>query len=113
MEELKAKAENLTNHLGDLLNTYYELTVVTVAQKATRAAAGGFTFLVIVIFSLCALLFLGVGLAIWLGGLLNSPAAGYFIVAGSYILLVIIFYALRKKIILPFIRDLIVKKMYE
>ena len=113
MEELKAKTENLTNHLGDLLNTYYELTLTTVAQKGARAAAGGFTFIVICFFSLSALLFLGLGLAVWIGDLLENPAAGYFIVGGFYILLMIIFYLLRKKVVLPFVRNFIVRKMYE
>ena len=113
MEDLKAKAENLTSNLGDLLNTYYELTVVTVAQKTARTAAGSFTFIVICAFSLCALLFLGVGLAAWIGEALNSRPAGYFIVGGFYILLILIFYLLRKSVVLPFIRNFIVKKLYE
>ena len=113
MEELKAKAEDLTDHLGELLNTYYELTMVTVSQKTARTAAGGFTFIVICAFSLCVLLFLGVGLAVWLGEVLNNAAAGYFIAAGFYILLMVIFWLLRKKVILPFIRNFIVRKMYE
>jgi len=113
MEELKTKAENLTNHLGELLNTYYELTVVTVAQKGSRTAAGAFTFIVICAFSLCVLLFLGIALAVWIGSLLESPAAGYFIVGLFYILLIVVFYLLRKKVILPLIRNFIVRKMYE
>ena len=113
MEELKDKAEDFTNHVGELLNTYYELTVVTVAQKTARTAAGGFTFIVICAFSLCALIFLGVGLGAWIGEALNNRPAGYFIVGGIYILLMVIFYLLRKSIVLPFIRNFIVKKMFE
>lgn len=113
MEELKAKTEDLTDHLGELLNSYYEFTVVTVAQKTARTAAGGFTFIVICAFSLCALLFIGVGLAAWIGEALNNRPAGYFIVGGIYILLMVIFYLLRKSVVLPYIRNFIVKKMYE
>jgi hypothetical protein len=55
----------------------------------------------------------GIGLSLYLGKLLQDAAAGYFIVAGFYLFLVIVFYLLRKQIVFPFIRDFIVRKIYD
>jgi hypothetical protein len=113
MEELKTKAEKLTTHVGDLLDTYYQLTVANLTQKAARTAGGAFIFIISCFIALCIMVFIGIGLSIWVGDLVNNAAAGYFIVAGFYLLLLAIFYGLRKKIFLPFIRNFIVRKIYD
>jgi len=113
MENLKTKAEDLTTHVGDLLDTYYQLGVANLTQKAARTAGGLFIFIISCFIALCVMVFVGIGLSIWVGSLVNSPVAGYFIVAGFYLLLLALFYALRKKLFLPFIRDFIVRKIYD
>jgi hypothetical protein len=113
MEELKAKTEKLTTHVGELLDTYYQLTVANLTQKAARTAGGLFIFIISCFIALCVLFFIGIGLSIWVGDLLNNAAAGYFIVAGFYLLLLGVFYWLRKSVVLPFIRNLIVSKIYD
>jgi hypothetical protein len=45
--------------------------------------------------------------------LLNSPAGGFFCVAGFFRLLIILVVALRKKVIVPMIRNSIISKVYE
>lgn len=111
MEELKAKAEQLTNHVGDLLDTYYQLAVVKGAEKATDLTTGIFTVLVVSMVGLSIFLFIGIGLSVWMGELLNSTIAGYFVVAAFYILLMVLFISLRKRLFHPTIRNLIVRKL--
>ena len=111
MEELKTRTEQLTNHIGELLETYYQLTLVTATEKATRAATGSFSMALIGIFCICILLLMGIGLSVWLGDLLNNAAAGYFLTGAFYILMLVILYALRKKIFYSYIRDYIVRKI--
>ena len=50
---------------------------------------------------------------LFLGALLNNAAAGYFIVAAFYLVLVVVFYLLRKTLFFPFIRDIIVRRIYD
>ena len=113
MEDLKTKAENLTHHLSDLADTYYKLALVTVTQKATNITSGilaGVSALLLLIF---ILFFLGMGLAWWLGNLLNSVPAGFFIVAGLFIIMMVALVLLRKKIVFPLLKKAILKKLYE
>lgn len=112
MEDLKAKATTLTNHVEELVDTWYELARVNMAQAGSRALSRAIIFFIIGGLFLCILILLGIGLALT-GKLLHNPAAGYFIVALLYIVLLIIVFVLRKKIVFPIIRDLIVRKIYD
>ena len=113
MEEFKAKAENLTKSVGDYFDTYYKLTVVKAADKATGLAASSLTGLATFFLSIFVLFFSGLALGIWLGQILDNPVAGYLLVAVFYLILIILLIALRRKIVFPFIRNLIVRKFYE
>lgn len=113
MEEIKLKAENLTKSVGDYFDTYYKLTVVKAADKATGIAASSLAGISIVFLGIFVLFFSGLALGVWLGQLLDNQAAGYFIVAGIYLLLIVLLVVLRKRIVFPFIRNLIVRKFYE
>ena len=59
------------------------------------------------------MIFLFSGLALWLGNVLDSRPAGFFIVAGFFLLILILVFALRKKVIVPLIRNAIISKVYE
>jgi hypothetical protein len=43
----------------------------------------------------------------------GSTAGGFFIVAGLFLLLIVLVFALRKKVIVPMIRNSIIRKVYE
>jgi hypothetical protein len=113
MDEFKAKAENLTKSVGDYFDTYYKLTVVKAADKATGIAASSLAGLATFFLSIFVLFFSGLALGVWLGRILENEAAGYLLVAVFYLILIIIMITLRKKIVFPFIRNLIVRKFYE
>src|SRR4051812_31479843 len=98
MEELKSKTGTLTQSVSDYLDTYYKLALVTLTQKATNVTAGLVAGLSAVILTIFVLFFIGMGLAWWLGNLVGSTAAGFFIVGGIFIVLMVIIVALRKKL---------------
>ena len=118
-EELKDKVnvkdsvEDLTGHLRDFADTYYKLTVVKLAQKATNAGAGALVGITLCTLGVFVLLFASIGAAFWLGDLVNSRAGGFLIMAGVYLFLVLLIVLLRKKIIFPYIRNSIIRKIYE
>ncbi|MEO8582791.1 MAG: phage holin family protein [Flavitalea sp.] len=113
MEELKEKAVELTDSVSEYIKTYYKLSVLNVTDKATTIAALSVTTMVVAFLGFFVLLFSGIALGIWLGQLLNSLALGYLLVAGLYLLIIIVVIALRKRIVFPMIRNLIIDKIYE
>ncbi len=112
-EDLKDKVEDLASHAGDYIKTFYKLAVLTAAQKATTIGAGVFSILIICTLGLLALFFASVGAAWWLGNIIGSRTGGFLLIAGFYFLLVLCFVALRRNVVFPFIRNSIIKKIYE
>lgn len=112
MEELKSKVTDLADHAGDMLDTYYRLSVIKFTKKASKIATAAITLFVIAAFCLCVLLFIGVALAIWLGTLMNSALA-FVVVAVFYIVLIGCFWAFRRKLVFPIVRDFLVSKIYD
>jgi len=112
MEDLKNKAETLTDHVGDYVELYYKLVVLNATEKATGMASVSITSVIIGVLLLFVLFFASLGVGWWLGEELNSMIGGFSIVAGFYLLVLTIMMAFRKQII-PSIQNTIIKKIYE
>ncbi len=113
MEELKANAQSLKTHVSDYVSTYIELTKAKVTQGASNAASAITVLIGALFLGLFFFLFVFLGFAWWISGLFDSPAAGYFIVAALFLLIIITLFALRKKYIAPLIRNAIIRIVYE
>lgn len=113
MEELKSKVEKLTDNVEGLLKTYYRLTLVKATQKASKIGSTFLNAWIVAILGFFMLLFGTLGIAWWLGDLMNSRTGGFLVMAGFFLLLVITLIILRKKVLFPYIRDLIIKKIYD
>lgn len=113
MEELKSNAQNLKTHVGEYLNTYIQLTKAKATQGASNAASGAVIGIASLLFGIFLLFFTFVGLAFWIGSLVDSTAGGFFIVAAFFLLLIILIFALKNKVIVPAIRNMIISKVYE
>jgi hypothetical protein len=113
MEELKSKAGDLTDSITEYIQSYYKLTLLNAADKATSLAASTLATVAIVFLGIFVIFFGGIALAIWLGNLLDDAALGYLLVAGFFLLVIIVIVALKKKIVFPVIRDNLINKLYE
>ena len=113
MEELKTSASNLKVHVTDYVNTYIQLTKAKATQSASTAASGAIVGISALVFGIFFLIFLFSGLALWLGDLIESRSGGFFIVAGFFLLLLVLIFALRSKVITPMVRNTIISKVYE
>jgi hypothetical protein len=111
--DIQQKAKTLTDDIGELLDLYYRLAIVTVTEKASNAASVSITVIIILFFLMFTLLFAGLGLGWYLGETMNNMLAGYGIVAGIFLLLIAATLLLRKSHLFPYIRNTIVKKIYE
>lgn len=113
MEELKEKTADLVDHLEDIADTYYRLTIINVTQKATNIASSVIVAVVVCGLTMFVLLFAGVALGVWLGDLMQSRSGGFLIAAAIYLIVLLVVLALRKKTIYPLIRNIIVRKVYD
>lgn len=75
---LKEKTQNLTDHVSDLLESYYKLGILNVTEKGTEIASLTITLFVVSFLLLCALLFIGFGVAWWLGGKIEQHAYRFY-----------------------------------
>lgn len=113
MEELKTKAGNLTESITDYIQTYYKLNVLKIADKSTSAAATIVAVVAVVFLGAFVLLFGGIALGLWLGQLMEDMVLGFVLVAGFFMVILVILVMLRKKLIFPIIRNKIINKIYE
>jgi hypothetical protein len=113
MEDLKEKTVDLADHVEDLADTFYRLTVLNLTQKTSNIVSS-----VVVMIALCSLgffvlLFGGLALAWWLGNIVDSRAGGFLLAAAFFLILVFCVSFFKKKTIFPLIRNLIIRKMHD
>lgn len=89
-EEQKNSFEDLAEHVTEYLDTRWDLLVLNFTEKALNAATAFASALMLGLFGSSILLLVGIGAAIWVGQSMGNYAAGFFIVAGIYALLVLL-----------------------
>lgn len=113
MEDLKEKTVDLADHVEDLANTFYQLTIVNLTKKATNLISGALVMFAMCLLGLFVLLFAGFALAWWLADVFNNRAIGFLLTAGLFLLILLLIVLLRKGTIFPFVRNLIIRKLYD
>jgi hypothetical protein len=112
-QNLKEDAKDVLNHASDYAETFYKLSLVRLTKKVSDIASGVVNSVLIFIISLCILLFISFAGAWWLGDVVESRALGFLLIAAFYVLLIFILIIMRKKVISPFIRNTLIRKIYE
>ena len=113
MENIDNKAADLASHAEEFAQTWYKLTLLNATQKATNIASAGITMIILCTAGVFVLLLGGIALSWWLGDLIESRAGGFLLGAGFFALVMIVIIVLRKKIVFPFFRDMILRKLYD
>ena len=113
MEENKRTSEKLVGAVADWVETYRNLIGVRIAEHTSFGASVSFLSLLAILVIVFILLFVGLGAAWWIGEQMDNMKAGFFIVGGVYGTVLIIILAMAKKVLIPGIRNLIIKKIYE
>ena len=113
MEENKNTSERLLDAVGNLVDTYRNLLTIRMVEKASQGASLSIVSIIMLLVAVFILLFLGLGSAWWVGEELQNMKAGFFIVGGVYTTILAIILILAKKTLIPGIRNLIIKKIYE
>ncbi|MGZ8551397.1 MAG: phage holin family protein, partial [Chitinophagaceae bacterium] len=97
MEDIKEKTIDLADHVEDLADTFYKLTVLNATQKASNIAPSAVVMLVVCSLGFFILLFSGLALAWWLGNIINNRAAGFLLAAALYLIILLFVSFFKKK----------------
>lgn len=102
----------MVDNIKDYVQTRIELATLTAVDKFTGIFVSLITNIAFLIFALLAFFFLSIGLALWISALLGNSFAGFFIVAGFYLLIAIIIQISKVKLDRS-IGNTVVKKVFK
>ena len=110
---IKDQAKDLVSNAGDYLETLYKVNLLKVTGKAVKTGSAIITSVVMVVLTVMVLLFGSIALAFWLGNMVESRVGGFLIVAGIYFVLLLFIMMTKKSVVIPFLRNLLTRKIYE
>lgn len=113
MQQEKTGTEKWVDLGGDLVEGYRKLITIKIVEYTSLGASVSIVGILLLVMVVFVLLFAGLGCAWWLGENMGNMKAGFFIVGGVYTLGLLVVLATSRKVLLPRIRDLIIKKIYE
>jgi hypothetical protein len=105
--------DGIVDAVGDMVATYRRLVNVRIVEGTARGGSLSIVSILVLVVAVFVLLFAGLGAAWWIGDVMDNMKAGFFIVGGFYLLVLIIVLLTANSLILPWLRNLIVRKVYE
>jgi Putative Actinobacterial Holin-X, holin superfamily III len=110
---METKSENWIESAGGIIETYRDLVSIKIVEKTSRGISVSIYGVILLVFIIFILLFLGTGAAWWIGESLNNMKAGFFIVSGTYVVLFTVLMLIGKKYLIPGIRNIIIRMIYD
>jgi hypothetical protein len=105
--------EKLINTAGQMIETYKDLITLSVVENASLGVGVSVIGVVALIFVCFVLLFGALGAAWWIGETMNDMKAGFFIAGSAFLLLLLIVLVSAKNGLIPMIRNMVIKKIYD
>jgi hypothetical protein len=99
MDEREGLIESLIEKGEQYGKTTLELIKLKTLDKSADVASDIVSWLIVVIFASLFFLILNVGIALWIGDLLGKSYYGFFVIAGFYAVLALVFTVFRKQMI--------------
>ena len=112
-ESIKNRIEELVNHTSDLGETAFKLARINAYRKTADLSAQFLFRTIISVVAACIILFSSIAAALWLGDLTHSRVTGFLLVGAFYFLLLLLVLVLKNKLLMPFLRNRVVKKLYD
>lgn len=109
MEKQANAFEDLLSKTNDYLETRVELLKLKAVGKSSAIASSVVSSIVIGLLLIMVVILLNIGLALWIGQMIGESYLGFFIVTGVYLLVALILFAARKKIIGKPVKNLLIK----
>ena len=111
--DLKVKFASLKNNVTEYATIYKDLAKAKAVKGVSTITAAIVIGITAFILAFLFLIMAGFGLGWWLGNVFENRAAGFFAAAGVFLLLCVLLFATRRKVIVPMIRNMIISKLYE
>ncbi len=105
--------EKLIERGEDYGKTSIELLKLKTIDKSANLVSVLVSWFVVIAFALLFFTLLNIAVALWLGDLLGNKTYGFFIVAGFYGLLSLVFLVFRKQLVKNAINNSIVKQLLD
>ncbi len=113
MNSNQENPEKWMDNTTDLIESYRQLITIRVIQHSSLGISMGVMGIASMILGVFILLFAGLGLAWWLGEYLSNMKAGFFIIGALFTVIFAIVLAASHSVLIPRIRNFIIKKIYE
>lgn len=113
MEQTDKASDKWVTTATELADAYKDLLTMRIVEHTSLGIAASIIGVSSLLVGLFILLFAGLGFAWWLGEYMHNMKAGFFIVGGVYTLIFTCLLLTSKKVLLPRIRNSIIKKIYE
>ena len=113
IEDEKTHVENLFSHTKEYINTRVDILKLTAVDKGSNAVSTAAVYIGLAVISFFFLVFLSIGGALAISAALESSYAGFLIVAGIYLLLGVLLYAMQDKWVKTPIVNSIIKSFFK
>ena len=113
MEKIFSKIENLTLHMREYAEISISLIKIKAAEKASSLIADAAALIIVWVFLFFFIFFISFGGAYVLSSVLGSAYSGYLIVGAFYLLVGVIVWFARKKLIRNPVLNAMVRNLFE
>jgi hypothetical protein len=111
MEDNKKLLESVVERATDYGKTSFELVKLRAVDKSSEVISSVIPHTVVLILFSSFMLFLNLGLALWLGEILGKIFYGFFIVAAFYVLTGIFIHLFMHKALKKIIRNYVIQQL--
>jgi hypothetical protein len=112
MSDLFAKAEELTGHVKEYINTKIEIAKLDIAEKGSRIISNMVAGIIVAILFVFVLVFASFAGAYALSEWIGNTYAGFLIVAGIYLLIGVVVWVTRTRILQIPIMNAIIRQLF-
>jgi len=113
MDQTETNPNKWVDNATALLEDYRSLISIRIVEHTSQGVATSVVGVLALIIAAFVLLFTGLGCAWLLGEYWNNMMAGFFSVGGLYLVLFTALLLTSRKIWIPRIRNMVIKKIYE
>jgi hypothetical protein len=113
MDEQSGLIESLIEKGEQYGKTTLELLKLKTLDKSADVVSNMFSWLIVIAFAVLFFLILNIGIALWIGELLNKTYYGFFVVSGFYAFLALVFSIFRKQLIKKPLNNSIISQVLE
>lgn len=113
MKEPEEEDQGIIDKIKEYVKVRKELTILNVADKTSQIFANLITDSIVILFITVAFLFGSIGLSLYLCEAMGNSYSGFLIVAGFYLLIGLIIYAIKDKYLDKLIINGVIKKFFK